>query len=306
MGTTDASGVCRLAGLKPGAYSVNAYSFQTSGTAPEQKLELTGDRSLEFVLPSGRVAGRVVASGSRQPLGDARVSIKSSNADGTFAMTHDATTDDTGRFLLEGLEAGPLTLTAQRKGYVLESRSVTADGPEDVVIELVRGDGLDVAGRDGLLGTPLGSLWVRVLDGAGAEITSTTIRLDSAGRGEIPSLKPGSYSIVASGNGLAAAAFDGVPVPGPALAVSLTPGGTLDVDVPAERLKAAPFKCVVNGPRGTPLAIHTWGNRGELQIYQSAMHVTNFPPVSGTLTCPGAAPVPFTVIEGGTTRIAVK
>ncbi|MBK9065166.1 MAG: carboxypeptidase regulatory-like domain-containing protein [Acidobacteria bacterium] len=306
MGTTDPSGICRLTGLKAGSYSVNVFSFATSGTAPEQKIELTGDRSLEFALPSGRVAGRVVASGTRQPLGDARVSIKSMNADGTFGMTHDATTDDTGRFQLEGLEAGPLKLTAQRRGYVLETRSVTADGPEDLVIELARGDGLDVTGRDGLLGTPLGSLSVRVSDGVGAEVVSTYVRLDSAGRGEIPSLKPGSYSIVAIASGFAPSVHDGVPVPGPALAVALTPGGTLDIDVSADRLKTAPLKCVVNGPRGTPLAFHTWGNRGELSISMASIHLPNFPPVSGTLSCPGSAPIPFAVTEGGTTRIAVK
>ncbi len=161
------------------------------------------------------------------------------------------------------------------------------------MIELARGEGLDVTGRDGLLGTPLGSLSVRVSDGAGAEVVSTYVRLDSAGRGEIPSLKPGSYSIVAGGNGLASVAFDGVPVPGPALAVSLTPGGTLEVDVPAERLKAGPLKCALTGPRGTPLAFRLWGNRGELSISMSSIHLTNFPPVSGTLHVSrfGARPV---------------
>lgn len=306
MGTTDASGVCRLTGLKPGAYSVNTYSFQTSAAAPEQKIEVTGDRALEFVLPSGRVAGRIVASGSRQPLADAHVSIRTTNADGSFGVTHDATTDDAGRFQLEGLEAGPLTLTAQRKGYVLESRSVTADGPEELVIELVRGDGLDVTGRDGILGTPLGSFYVRIFDSAGTELSSSTVSLDSAGRGEIPSLKPGSYSIVAGGSGFAPSAFDGVSVPGPALAVALTPGGTLDVDVAAERFKTGPLKCAVTGPRGNSLAFRQWGNRGELSISVAALRLTNFPAAAGTLSCSGSAPVPFVVTEGGTTHIAVK
>src|SRR5450759_3886815 len=62
--TTDASGACRLTGLKAGAYRVLAYSFTSSGAAPEQKVDVSGDRTLEFVIPSGRVAGRVVASGS--------------------------------------------------------------------------------------------------------------------------------------------------------------------------------------------------------------------------------------------------
>jgi len=57
---------------------------------------------------------------------------------------------------------------------------------------------------------------------------------------------------------------------------------------------------------GVPLAYRQWGNRGELSLSGASTHLTNFPPVSGTLTCPGVAPVPFAVPEGGTARIAVK
>lgn len=306
QGMTDATGTCRMPGLKAGSYRINAQSWSTSAQAPEQKVELSGDHTLEIVLPSGRLAGRVVASGSQQPLADATVSVKSMTADGSFGLRHDATTDDAGRFQLSGLESGSLTLTATRKGYVVETRNVTADPPEDLVVALTRGDGLDVTGRDGLLGTPLSTLGVKVYYGTGAEVLDTFSRLDSAGRGEIPSLKPGSYTIVAGGwSGYAPVTYEGVPVPGPALAVALTPGGTLDVDVAPEKLKAGPLACVVTGPRGR-LAFRMWGNRGELQLYSSSVHLTNFPPVPGTLACPGSAPVPFTVTEGGTARIAVR
>jgi len=304
--TTDASGSCRLTGLKAGTYSIVAYSMTMSSAAPEQKVDVNGDRTLEFILPAGRLAGRVAASGSGQPLSDVQVTIRSTNADGSFGFTHDATTDDAGRFQLSGLEAGALTLTAQRKGYVVETRSVMADSADELVIELARGDGLDVTGRDGLLGTPLGSFSARVFDGAGAELATSYVRLDSSGRGEIPSLNPGSYSILASASGFASTVFDGVPIPGPALAVSLTPGGTSDIDVPPERLTGGPLACLVVGPRGLPLAFRQWGKRGELSLAGASTHLTNFPAVSGTLTCPGVAPVPFAVLEGGTARIAVK
>ncbi|MEO8055766.1 MAG: carboxypeptidase regulatory-like domain-containing protein, partial [Acidobacteriota bacterium] len=306
QGTTDATGTCRMPGLKAGSYRVNAQSWSTSAQAPEKKVDLSGDQTLEIALPSGRLAGRVVASGSQQPLSNASVSVKSKTPDGTFGLTHDATTDDAGRFQLAGLEEGLLTLTATRKGYVVETRAVSADTPDELVIALARGDGLDVTGRDGLLGTPLATLSVVVFDGAGAEVLNTFSRLDSAGRGEIPSLKPGTYSIVAGGwSGYAPSKYEGISVPGPSLAVSLTPGGTLDVDVPADRLKAGPLACVVTGPRGR-LAFRIRGNRGDLSIYSASTHLTNFPPVSGTLACPGSAPVMFTVTEGGTARIAVK
>jgi protocatechuate 3,4-dioxygenase beta subunit len=304
--TTDASGSCRLTGLKAGTYSMVAYSMAMSSTAPEQRVDVNGDRTLEFILPAGRLAGRVAASGSGQPLAEVEVTIRSPNGDGSFSFWQEATTDDAGRFQLSGLEAGPLTLMAQRKGYVVETRSVTADSVDELVIELARGDGLDVAGRDGLLGTPLGSFSARVFDGTGAELTTSYVRLDSSGRGEIPSLNPGSYSILASANGFATTAYDGVPIPGPALAVSLTPGGTLDIDVPTERLKNGPVACLVAGPRGLPLAFRPWGNRGNLSLAGASTHLTNFPAVSGTLRCVGFSPLFFTVQEGGATRIAVR
>ena len=305
-GATDATGTLRMLGLKPGTYLVNAQSWLSGAQAPEQKIDLTGDRTLEIVLPTGRLSGRVVAAGSEQPLSNATVSVKSMTSSGTFGMTHDATTDDSGRFQLTGLEAGSLTLTATRSGYVVETRTVASDQTDELVIALARGDGLDVTGRDALLGTPLANLSVVVSDGAGAEVLTTYARLDSAGRGEIPSLKPGSYTIVAGAwAGYAAATYEGVSVPGPALAVALTPGGTLDIDVVPERFEAGPLVCVVTGPRGR-LAFRIWGKRGELSLSSSTVRLTNFPPVSGTLACPGSAPMPFTVTEGGTTRITVK
>ena len=304
--TTDASGSCRLTGLKAGTYSMVAYSMAMSSAAPEQKVDVNSDRTLEFILPAGRLAGRVVASESGQPLADVQVTIRSTNADGSFGFTHNATTDDAGRFQLTGLEAGSLSLTAQKKSYLVETRAVSADAAEDLVIEMIRGDGLDVTGRDGLLGTPLGSFSARVFDGTGAELATSYVRLDSSGRGEIPSLNPGSYSIIATSNGFAPAAFDGVPIPGPALAVMLTPGGTLDIDVPPERLTGGPLACLVVGPRGLPLAFRQWGNRGNLSLAGASTHLTNFPAVSGTLKCVGSSPLSFIVQEGGAARIAVK
>ena len=305
QGVTDASGSTRLTGLKTGKYEVHAYAPSGGVEAPMQKVDLAGDETLEIALPSGRLAGRVVASGTQQPLSNATVSVKSPAADARLGRTQQATTDDAGRFQFDGLETGALTVTVSRKSYVVETRTVTADTPEDLVIELARGDGLDVTGRDGLLGTPLATLWVKVYDGTGAEVLDSSARLDSAGRGEIPSLKPGAYTIVAGAwTGFAPASYEGVTVPGPALAVVLTPGGTLEVDVAPEKLKAGRLACVATGPRGR-LAFQVWGSRGELSVYSSSLRLTNFPPVSGLLSCPGSPAVPFTVTEGGVTRVAV-
>ncbi len=303
QGTTDASGTCRLSGLKAGSYRMNGWS--PGADLREQKVDVSGDQTLDIVLPSGRLAGRVVASGSQQPLGNATVDVKAPSAEGR-ASAHSATTDDAGRFRFDGLESGPLNVTASKKGYVVDTRTVSADAPDDLEIALARGDGLDLIAKDGLLGTPLASASVFVYGAGGAEVVETNVRFDSAGRGEIPSLKPGTYAIVAgSWPGYAPGTYEGVSIPGPALAVSLTPGGTLDIDVALGRLAAGPVTCSITGPRG-PLAFRTWGKRGELVLASATIHLPNFPPLAGTLACPGAAPIPFVVPEGDTTRIAVK
>jgi hypothetical protein len=302
--TTDASGSCRLTGLKAGTFHVFVYSMATSSAAPEQKVDVSGDQTLEFNLPAGRLAGRVVASGSSQPLADVQITVAPTSTSGSF-MSHSAMTDSTGQFQLSGLDAGPLSLTAQKKSYLVDTRTVSADAPDDLVIEMTRGDGLDVTGQDGILGTPLGSFSARIFDGTGAQLAGSYVQLDSSGRGEIPSLKPGSYSIIVNTGGYAPSTYDGVSVPGPGLAVILTPGGTLDVDVQAERLAAGPLPCQVTA-HGMLLAYRQWGKRGDLSLRSASTHLTNFPPVAGVLSCPGTTPVPFTVPEGGSTRIAVK
>ena len=302
--TTDASGSCRLTGLKPGTFHVFVYSMATSSAAPEQKVDVNGDQTLEFNLPAGRLAGRVVTSGSSQPLADVQITVAPTNSGQSF-MSHSAMTDSTGQFQLSGLDAGPLSLTAQKKSYLVDTRTVSADAADDLVIEMTRGDGLDVTGQDGILGTPLGSFSARVFDGTGAQLAGSYVQLDSSGRGEIPSLKPGSYSIIVNTSGYAPSAYDGVTVPGSGLTVILTPGGTLDIDVPAERLAVGPLSCQVTA-RGLPLAYRQWGKRGELSLASASTHLTNFPPVAGVLSCPGTAPVSFAVPEGGSTRIAVK
>jgi hypothetical protein len=98
-------------------------------------------------------------------------------------------TDSTGQFQLSGLDAGPLSLTAQKKSYLVDTRTVSADAADDLVIEMTRGDGLDVTGQDGILGTSLGSFSAQVFDGTGTKLATSYVSLDSSGRGEIPSLQ---------------------------------------------------------------------------------------------------------------------
>lgn len=99
----------------------------------------------------GKIAGRVVERGSRQPLAAAvGVSVL---ADGKLTFKH-VETDSRGEFKLEGLEAGQVHLTTKLDGYTVEHRSLTLAPGDDAVVEfeaskvkIVRGVVLDANGN---------------------------------------------------------------------------------------------------------------------------------------------------------------
>jgi len=79
--------------------------------------------------------------------------------------------------------------------YQTETRDVTAAEEAQVRVELRRGEGIGIVARDGIFGTPLRGLIARVVDGAGTAVFNGGLSLDSEGRGEIPSLRPGQYEL---------------------------------------------------------------------------------------------------------------
>ena len=300
---TDASGSCRLGGLKAGKVRVTASAAAGSGSATKI-LELSGDQSVEVEIPAGRIAGRVVAAVSGEPL--ASVSLSSGAAvvtEGDIAVAGQS--DSMGRFTVENVPPGPRKLTASLRGWVSHPKTVDAADAGEVVVEMRRADGLEVRVRDGLTGTPLTQVQVRLVDGAGRTASTSSVTLDSAGNGEAQSVPEGVYSIFLGGPGYAPMRFEGVAVPGPAVGAALTPGGTLSVEVAAERLAKGALACRFTGPGGQPLAWNVYGST-EMRLSLSSTQLRNFPPVSGTLTCPGVAPIPFMVPEGGTARVTLK
>ena len=104
--------------------------------------------------------------------------------------------DSNGRFALEDLEPKAYRVVVQKPAYQTETQELTAADPSgDVVIELKRGEGIGVVAKDGVYGVPLRSLSVRVLDSGGVPVYTGGVSLDSEGRGEIPSLRPGTYAL---------------------------------------------------------------------------------------------------------------
>ena len=103
----DASGCYALDDLAPGPAAV---VVSAPGYAPSPELAVELDPAREVIAdvavePGGRLAGVVVDAATRAPLPNARISVEGALADAasTFPVLAEATTDASGRFVLEGL-----------------------------------------------------------------------------------------------------------------------------------------------------------------------------------------------------------
>ncbi|HEY6549503.1 MAG TPA: carboxypeptidase regulatory-like domain-containing protein, partial [Vicinamibacteria bacterium] len=301
---TDSSGAYRIEGLRDGSYTITA--SPPGGAAHHKSVEVAGEATLDFDLPLARIAGSVREAGSGLPLGDAEVEADSGEAGSTGTRgllgrgRPRATTDSNGRFALEGLTPGPATLTARRTGFVYERRSVEAsegDGPE-LTLELKRGEGLGLRARDAALGVPLHTVFAEARDASGAAVFTGPLSLDSEGRGEVPSLRPGAYTVRLSSFGYAPTSFRAT-VPSPTLDVALGQGGTLEVRTGPDTQARAPRARLLDGA-GSPVLGPPIGPDGFVALTGATRRLEHLAPGGYALAVEGGPTKPFTVAEGGT------
>ncbi|HUL75693.1 MAG TPA: carboxypeptidase-like regulatory domain-containing protein, partial [Vicinamibacteria bacterium] len=230
---TDESGGYALEGLGEGRYDFTANPL--SGGAPIRRtVDLAGDTTVDLEAPPARLAGTVVEADSARPLGD--VGVRVEDEGGGMRFMNMATTDSSGRFAFEDLEPKGYRVSFQKAAYQVETRELQAAEDSDVRVEMRRGEGIVLEARDGLFGTPLRGLFVRVLDGSGKAAFAGSVSLDSDGRGEVPALRPGAYALRAESSGYAPASLPSVSVPSSAVPVVLTPGGSLEIQVGPQTL----------------------------------------------------------------------
>ena len=300
-GRTDGGGSYRIEGLTPGDYTANVQAA-TGGRGVSKTVRVDGEASLDVDLPMAHLSGVVVDASTKQPLADARVTAApDAGASGRAGM---ATSDSNGRFFVDDVEPGAYTLTLSRSSYQQARGSVSAteEGGDAGTIEMTRGDGLEVRLSDGIYQIPLRSASVRVKDGAGATVTSTFLALDGDGKGEIPSLPPGSYTLVVGSNGYATQVLGGIVVPGAPLPVALTPGGSVEIR-PGDASRAKGSATLRNA-LGQPYPYRSFGTEGRVTLPAAGTVVLeNLAHGSYTLAVDGVAPKGFPVAEGGRTVV---
>jgi protocatechuate 3,4-dioxygenase beta subunit len=308
---TDESGAYRLEGLQEGTYAViaNADVF-AGGSSTRKSVTLNGDQSLDLAFPTAKISGIVTDGGSKQPLADATVEL--AGAAGTGPFQRMSTTDSNGLFTFTDLDLQAYTLNARKADYQYDKRAVTAadDGSsENLSIELTRGEGIGIRVKDGVYGVPLRGVLARVFDGARSPVFTGTLSLDRNGVGEIPSLKPGRYSLIVDASGYAPAVLDGVSVPSQTVPITLTPGGSIDITAGPKTLAAGTAHATLKTASGTPYPYTAFNIDGRVVVsadgsgQRGFRRIENVAPGSYTLAVDGGASKVFSVAEGGLTPV---
>jgi hypothetical protein len=302
-GRTDESGAFALEGLQAGTYNVSAMPM-SGGGAIRKTVSVTADTSLDLEAPVGRLAGTVVEQGSGRPLADAEIRIEDQGRG--FVGMNAASSDSNGRFALEGLEPKDYRVAVQKSAYQTETKSLTAADPSgDLVIELRRGEGIGVVAKDGVYGVPLHGLSVRVLDSAGAPVYTGGIPLDSEGRGEIPALRPGTYQLRADSPGYAPVNVPQVAVPAPTIPLTLTPGGSLEIQAGPQTLALANASARILYPNGAVYFPFLFSPDGLIRLSNPIRRLENVAPGSYVFAVEGGARKPFDIREGGAAVVSL-
>lgn len=300
----DENGFFRITGLKPGRVNVFAFAESFGGQA-SKIVELTADTSVDLVMSTARLSGIVVDTTGALPL-ESTVElqrVEPSTSGGGRSMMN-ATTDSSGRFAFEDLDAVEYRVTARRSGYEAVTQIVkAAESGEDLRIELKRGSGLAVEARDAQMGFGLRSLYVRVTQGT-TDAFAGQVSLDGEGKGEIPGIPPGSYSVTAQASGYAPVRLPNILAPSMVVRLAFTPGGAVEFRTTEEFLSGGSKTGQLVSLSGGPVGMGT-GGPDSFRLSRQNQRMENLAPGSYRLTLAGGIDKTFEITEGGLAVVAI-
>ena len=134
----DGEGRYEITGLPEGSYRAMAYSYGSESYPPraEETLQIrgSGEQVHDFVLPSGRLVGRVVDA-SDNPVPNAQITVSAANPQDAYARmlggSRGFNSGDKGEFVVRGLSGGAYNITARKPGVgaaPLQTVEVPQDG----------------------------------------------------------------------------------------------------------------------------------------------------------------------------------
>jgi hypothetical protein len=216
------------------------------------------------------------------------------------------TTDSSGRFAFEDLEPKRYRVSFQKPAYQVETRELTAsEDAAELRVEMRRGEGIAVEARDGILATPLRGLFVRAVDASGQTAFAGSVSLDSEGRGEVPSLRPGTYEVRAESSGYAPVRLPGVAVPSRTVTLVLTPGGALEIQAGPQTLALPEASARLLAADGRPYLWNAFTTDGKIRLGSPQRRLDHVVPGRYVLQVEGGVRRDVTVTEGGQATVAL-
>ncbi len=138
----DPEGRFTVEGLAPGTYTLRVAAHGLAPAAPLVNVapDATEVGPVEVTLSAGaRLEGQVVKAGGGGPIAGARVQVEGVLYGATLETAYDAMTDASGRFSMDGLAPGTLSLSVSAKGHdtrIVDRVTVGAGAPPLPPIEL--------------------------------------------------------------------------------------------------------------------------------------------------------------------------
>lgn len=304
-GRTDENGAFRITGLEPGRVNVSAFAEAFSSQA-SQIVELKADMSVDLVIPTAKLGGTVLDSASGLPL-ESTVELQrtipaAGGAGGQMRMN--AATDSSGRFGFEDLEPVEYRITARRSGYESVTRTVKpSESGEDLRLELKRGSGLSVEAKDAQMGFGLRGLFARVQEGT-QDVFAGNVSLDGDGKGEIPGIPAGSYTVTAQASGYAPVRVPNVMAPSMVLHLNFTPGGAVEFQTTEDFLKDGPKSGQLVSLSGAPVGMGL-GGPNSFRLARLTQRMENLSPGRYRLTLEGGIEKTFDITEGGAAIVTI-
>jgi hypothetical protein len=294
----DENGFFRVSGLEAGRVNISAFSENFNGQAT-QSVDLKADMTVDLAIPSARLSGTVIDSVSNLPL-ESQIEMQRAAPPQPGSPTGRliATSDTSGRFAFEDLEPVEYRVTARRSGYEAVTQAVKpSEGGEDLRLELKRGSGLAIEARDAQMGFGLRSLFVRVQQGP-VDTFVGAVNLDGEGKGEIPGLPAGTYSVLAQASGYAPVRIPSVMAPSMVVRLAFTPGGTVEFQTTEEFLASGPKSGQLVSLSGAPMVgIPSVPN--SFRLNRLTQRLENLAAGRYQLTLEGGIVKTFEITEGG-------
>jgi hypothetical protein len=181
--STSDDGAYTMENLPLGTYVLMINSFQSG------LVKVSGDTVFDFEVPDGRLSGRVLAAQGEPVMG----ALAFMWPDG-HEMIHpfNGSSDQSGRFTLEGLEPGEFVLTIYKSGYEMFRKHISFDPQTpELTVRLREERGVEVAAHEAVSGNPVKSLVAVEVIGSGMG-SVVRVELDDDGRGYLPSALAGS------------------------------------------------------------------------------------------------------------------